>query len=160
MNQIYGAKDTSDVQQLYETPPEVTKQLLAIARLNGFSPENTVIGELFNGNGMMSRVAIEENYSVITRDKYTDKVSYGEVPYDFYYHGIPEGVNLLLTNPPFRGKRDFFRRLQEIGAYDGIKMGAAFARKKINVISLPYRHRVTKIELIVITVVIFSIRCF
>ena len=61
MNQIYGPKNRSDEQQLYETPPEVTENMLHIARLYGFFPENTVIGELFDGNGMMSRVAREEN---------------------------------------------------------------------------------------------------
>jgi len=35
-----------DVQQLYETPREVTKEMLDIARQYGFNPEGTCIGEL------------------------------------------------------------------------------------------------------------------
>jgi hypothetical protein len=107
MHQIYGAKDRNDERQLYETPPSLTQQMLYIASQYGFFQENTVIGELFNGNGMLSRELRKENYTVITRDKYT-----GEDHYDFLRDPIPDGVNLLLTNPPFRGKREFFQRLE------------------------------------------------
>ena len=108
MYQIYGAKDRYDEEQLYETPPNLTQQMLYIASLYGFFQENTVIGELFNGNGMLSNELRKENYTVITRDKYAD-----EDQYDFFRDPIPDGVNLLLTNPTFRGKKEFFQRLEE-----------------------------------------------
>ena len=112
MSSRYGVDyDVHNVEELYETPGEVTRKMLSIARLYGFFPEDTEVGEIYDGHGLMSRVMKEENHSVIVRDKFL-----GAVPYDFYDDPIPEGINLIMTKPPFRGKREFFRRLGELGS--------------------------------------------
>ena len=81
--------------------------MLYIASLYGFYEENTVILDP-SDNSMLSQQLREENYTVINGDKIT---------YSFFRDPIPDGVNLLLTQPPFFIKRAFFERLEEISKW-------------------------------------------
>ena len=104
MNKIHGVK--------IEPPPHLTRLMLNRARHYGFYSDNTVLGELFNGNGMMSAEAQNQNYTVITRDLYT-----GDIPFNFFTDPIPDGINLIFTYPPFRRMHEFFKRLLTIGIF-------------------------------------------
>ena len=106
MNKIHGVKIK------IEPPPHLTRLMLNRARHYGFYSDNTVLGELFNGNGMMSAEAQNQNYTVITRDLYT-----GDIPFNFFTDPIPDGINLIFTYPPFRRMHEFFKRLLTIGIF-------------------------------------------
>ena len=94
-------------------PSGSNKKMLDIARQYGFNPEGTCIGELFAGTGAMTQVFQKEAYKFIARDKF----SMSAEDADFYTNPLPDGVNLILTNPPFRGKARFFERIAELGEF-------------------------------------------
>lgn len=93
----------------YETPPALTEQLLDFCKKKSIiTPQisesiGDVILEPCNGDGSISKIFLEKNYTVITNDKDTSKIA--------NYHDDAKFLTLFssrrimfdwaITNPPF-----------------------------------------------------------
>jgi hypothetical protein len=89
----------------YETPPEATRALLDVESFDG------VIWEPANGRGAISRVLRAAGHRVVA----TDIADYGApdaiAGVDFLTQlAAPDGVKIVVTNPPFRFADEFVRR--------------------------------------------------
>jgi hypothetical protein len=96
-------RDRAD--DLYETPPVATRALLRAEKLP------TRIWEPAGGRGAIVDVLREAGYHIVA----TDLVDYGtpgqESGIDFLMEPrAPEGVEAIVTNPPFKLAADFVRR--------------------------------------------------
>lgn len=101
---------------LYETPPEAVHALLKVEELPHF------IWECAAGRGAIVKVLEQAGHTVHATDIYPYP---GAVPCDFMaediYHydpatglSVPDDVECILTNPPFRWAHDFTRRALEL----------------------------------------------
>lgn len=100
---MFNAKERTDVQQLYETPTNVTEELLKVVELYGYLTVEAHFHEPFEGNGLMTAVFKERGIQFSAEDLYTKS------PYvDFYSTQIPARTTAVVTNPPFKGIANFF----------------------------------------------------
>lgn len=99
--------------QLYETARTTVEMMIKIAKRKGFLFESTIIGELCEGHKAITKVLEEYGYNVIGRDKYYFYDSWQS--FDIYIDQFPEGINLILTNPPYDEKERLLKRLYESG---------------------------------------------
>ena len=98
---------------LYETARETTLTMITIAQQYGFTPENTVVGELCEGKGAITKVLEEAGYTVIGRDKYF--FAEPKQSFDIFVDPFPAEVDLIITNPPYDQKEHLVKRLFENG---------------------------------------------
>lgn len=91
-------RNTSD---FYPTPPEATQALLDFLQL---SP-NTRVWEPASGKGHMVRVLRDNGFEVIGTDILNGV--------DFLRATLPEGVDWIITNPPFSQSEAFIMRCIE-----------------------------------------------
>lgn len=85
----------------YPTPPEATQALLDFLEI----PENTLVWEPACGKGHMTRVMENNNLNVIGTDILTGT--------DFLTADMPDGVEWIITNPPFSLAERFIRKCGE-----------------------------------------------
>lgn len=83
---------------LYPTPPEATQALLNFLEL----PQTTTIWEPACGQGHMVKVLQNNGFAVIGTDI--------ESGTDFLGVDIPNGIDWIITNPPFSKAEEFIRR--------------------------------------------------
>jgi len=93
----------------YPTPPDATEALLQHLSL----PQNTYIWEPACGEGHMADVFIKHGHRVIASDLIYQGYGDGEV--DFLTADLPNGVEWIITNPPFNLAEDFVRRCSTHG---------------------------------------------
>lgn len=86
---------------LYPTPPEATQALLDFLQL---SP-HTRVWEPASGKGHMVRVLRDNGFEVIGTDILTGV--------DFLEVNLPEGVDWIITNPPFSKAEAFVRQCSQ-----------------------------------------------
>jgi hypothetical protein len=98
---------------LYETARETTLTMITIAQQYGFTPGNTVVGELCEGKGAITEVLEEAGYAVIGRDKYF--FAEPKQSFDIFADPFPAEVDLIITNPPYDKKEHLVKRLYENG---------------------------------------------
>ena len=79
----------------YPTPPDVTKALLDFLRF----PKTTRFWECACGDGYMVNAIRDEGYEVIGTDIQTGT--------DYLSAETPEGVDFIISNPPFSLAREF-----------------------------------------------------
>jgi len=107
---MFNAKERSDNQQLFETPPNITNELLNVVKQYGYLTEDAHFHEPFEGNGLMTSVFIEREIQFTSGDFYT------KPPFvDFYSTPIPTQTTAVVTNPPFKGIAKFFETMAENG---------------------------------------------
>lgn len=82
----------------YPTPPEATQALLDFLQL----PKETVIWEPACGDGHMVDVIRSNGYSVVASDILDGT--------DYLCSQKPDGVNYIITNPPFSQAKEFIKR--------------------------------------------------
>lgn len=87
----------------YPTPPEVTKALVNFTRI----PKGTKVWEPACGEGHMVEVLEQYGLDVIGTD-----IQEGT---DFLKANIPDGIEWIITNPPFSLAADFIRKSAEHG---------------------------------------------
>lgn len=85
----------------YPTPPEATQALLNFLRL----PEGTTVWEPACGEGHMVEVMEQNRLEVIGTDIQTGT--------DFLKAEAPDGVEWIITNPPFSLAEEFIRKSAE-----------------------------------------------
>ncbi len=101
---MFNAKERFDKQQLFETPRNVTNDLLNVVDLYGYLTEEANFHEPFEGNGLMTAVFRERGIKFPSEDLYI------KPPFvDFYSTSIPSQTTAVVTNPPFKGIAKFFR---------------------------------------------------
>ena len=121
-NQIYGmpsnakkrSRDLRDEWQLFETDRADTE--FGIKLLKKLFPNAKTIFEPCCGYGAMANVLVEHGYSVISRDKHTHVSQF-----DVYKDHIEEEFDVIFTNPPWKDKAAFFKKL-----YEYVKEGKGF----------------------------------
>ena len=107
---MFNAKERSDKQQLFETPRNVTNDLLKVVEHYGYLTEGAHFHEPFEGNGLMTAVFKEKNIQFSSEDLYT------KPPYiDFYSSSLPSQTTAVVTNPPFKGIANFFETMATNG---------------------------------------------
>ena len=108
---MFNAKERSDNQQLFETPPNITNgDLLNVVKQYGYLTEDAHFHEPFEGNGLMTSVFEERGIQFTSEDLYT------KPPFvDFYSTPIPTQTTVVVTNPPFKGIAKFFETMAENG---------------------------------------------
>lgn len=106
--------------ELYETHAEYTRSVVPILRQ--YFGDTATFLEPCCGRHAISRVLKEGGYDVVERDLYyVDKngedvaIAGSAVGHDFFVEGLPDGVDGIVTNPPFSRKHDFFARCCELG---------------------------------------------
>ena len=97
----------------YRTPPEVTAALLGFLEEHGMLHPSDCIWEPACGTGEMAVVMLKRGYTVACSDLYQTDFLCGEEPTDFLEAGMPEGVDWIITNPPFSQAEKFIRRALE-----------------------------------------------
>ena len=101
---MFKAKDPVDKQQLFETPPMVTNEVLKIVDGYGYIHPEAHFHEPFAGNGLITKVFEEKGIAFTAEDKFTMSDSV-----DFYESKVvPPQATAVVTNPPFKGIADFF----------------------------------------------------
>ena len=85
----------------YPTPPEATQALLDFLQI----PERSLVWEPACGSGHMTRVMEKNNLNVIGTDIQTGT--------DFLTADMPDGVDWIITNPPFSVAEQFIRKCGE-----------------------------------------------
>jgi hypothetical protein len=93
----------------YPTPPEVTEALMRFLLL----PTDKVIWEPACGTGEMVRVMLKHGYMVACSDLNPTDFIRGAEPEDFLAVDMPEGVDWIITNPPFSIADKFIERCLE-----------------------------------------------
>ena len=112
---MFNAKERSDKQQLFETPRNVTNDLLKVADLYGYLTEEANFHEPFEGNGLMTAVFRERGIEFTSEDLYT------KPPFvDFYSTSIPSQTTAVVTNSPFKGIAKFLRPWQSMVINDSV----------------------------------------
>lgn len=98
---------------LYPTPADCTYSL--IPHLEEFLPPGSVILEPACADGQMSKALEEFGYEVISTDLRPD-VKYGTGGIDFLAddYEAPEGVDAVMTNPPFKAAALFIQQALKI----------------------------------------------
>lgn len=136
-------------EDLYETPPEATKALLSVERLNGR------IWEPACGRGAISEVLRAAGHEVYSSDLVS--YGYGDSGIDFLLEfKAPPGVTTILSNPPYKTAGEFVRKglalaptvimllrltfLEGVGRSD-ILDGGSLARVHVFAYRLPLMHR-------------------
>jgi hypothetical protein len=100
-----ASSDENDGVDLYETPPDTTRDLLNVLQLAG----GTLIFECCAGNSAITNVLKERGLKVIERDLHTmyrdgtHKEEYDGKPdgHDFLKEELPDRIEAIITNPPF-----------------------------------------------------------
>ncbi len=92
---------------LYPTPVDGTESLMPI--LSAVLPAGARIWEPACAGGRMSRVLEAHGFDVISTDL-RDDPGYGQGGVDFLTGAVPEGVQAIVTNPPFSHAEQFIRR--------------------------------------------------
>lgn len=87
------------VGDFYRTPPVGTRSLLAVERFEGLTWEPAC------GDGAISEVLREAGVPVVSTDLY-DR-GYGETGIDFLTARPPDGVQNVVTNPPYTHAQEF-----------------------------------------------------
>lgn len=87
----------------YPTPPEATQALLDFLKL----PSKTVVWESASGEGHMAKVMEQNDLTVVATDIQTGT--------DFLTAEMPEGVEWIITNPPFSLAEQFIRKSADHG---------------------------------------------
>jgi hypothetical protein len=101
----YGNATSSLPQDLFETPLNALKLLEGVLK----TMEGKVIFEPCCGNGRIVKFLEERGFTVIGRDLYST-----EVKHDYLIEDDPE-YDVLLTNPPFALKHQFFEKAMSSG---------------------------------------------
>ena len=110
---MFKAKDPADEQQLFETPPIVTNEVLKIVDGYGYIHPEAHFHEPFAGNGLITKVFEEKGIAFTAEDKFTMSDSV-----DFYESKVvPPQATAVVTNPPFKGIADFFEIMATNGNY-------------------------------------------
>lgn len=99
---IIGGHGQRQKWDYYPTPPECTIALINFTKL----PPDLVIWEPAAGEGHMADVIRRNGNKVIETDIQTG--------HDFLTTPCPEGVNVIITNPPFSKSVEFIRRCDEL----------------------------------------------
>lgn len=110
---MFRANNPADEQQLFETPPPVTRAVLKIAQEYGHVVKDAHFLDPFAGNGLMTAVFDEMGIAYTAQDKFTMTPAV-----DFYeYSNVHSQVTCIVTNPPFRGIAKFFHIMAQNGKY-------------------------------------------
>lgn len=103
---IIGCHGNRVKNDFYPTPPECTQVLLEFLRAYHLLIPGETIWEPACGQNDMVKVMCEYGYNVIATD------IQGGV--DFLTAELPEGVDWIITNPPFKLAQDFIKRSVEM----------------------------------------------
>ena len=95
---IIGGNGNRRELDFYPTPPEVTEALISILDI----PENSLIWEPACGGGAIVDVLRHRGYRCIGTD-----ISQGQ---DYLTAEMPQGIDWIITNPPFKLAEDFIKR--------------------------------------------------
>lgn len=103
-----GSKDNREKDDYYATPPDTTAAFLRRFRLRNR------VWEPACGAGHMANVLIDHGYEVHATDLV--ERGYGTPRVDFLMEWqVPEGINSLCTNPPFKLGAKFVRHAMAMG---------------------------------------------
>lgn len=104
-----------NARDFYPTPPWVTKSIIEV------SPPVGKCWEPACGQGHMSQVLKDYGFDVLETDLYADEYGVGQ-KLDFLDQSkLPEGVQTIITNPPFVKGMEFCRKAIELNP-DGRNM--------------------------------------
>lgn len=97
-SKIVGGNGNRHERDFYPTPEDVTEALMRVLNL----PTNTVIWEPACGDGAIVNVLKRLGYQCIGTD-----ITTGD---DYRLVDMPEGIDWIITNPPFNIAEDFIRQ--------------------------------------------------
>ena len=93
----------------YPTPPEVTQALIDFLKI----PKHENIWEPACGSGHMSRVFLENGYTVVSSD--INQTEATDFTCDFTREYYDHECDWIITNPPFSRAEDFIKSAYDIG---------------------------------------------
>ena len=111
---VYDAKSDRELFDFYVTPPKAVRLLLQVENFDGICYEPCC------GNGMISKTLEDNGFDVISSDIQSGEHVYGEKNVDFLKLEYLDGIDNIITNPPYGKEAELF-----------IKKSKEIANKKI-----------------------------